>query len=347
MTRRYFGTDGVRGSSATRSHRPSSSSGSAARRRIWAGGGARPRGPRHARSGPELEEALARGILSAGGAPSSRESCRRLRSPPRARPRRRRLRVAQPARVQRRQVLRPRRREAHRRGRGGDRGASSTSRRRDRDRSSGTTASSERYLEHVLERFGADLERAADRASTAPTARTPTIAPRRVRAARRRSSRRSAREPDGTNINAGLRRDRPPRAAADGHRATASTSASRSTATATACSRSTRTARRVDGDQILAILALHLGVDLVAVTSMTNLGFHQLMDEHGASAWSRPTSATATCSRRCGARAACSAASSPATSSTCDDHVTGDGLVGGAAPLRRARRAGRSPRPRR
>ena len=37
----------------------------------------------------------------------------------------------------------------------------------------------------------------------------------------------------------------------------------------------------VDGDQILAVLALHLGVDLVAVTVMTNLGFHRLMDERG------------------------------------------------------------------
>jgi len=37
----------------------------------------------------------------------------------------------------------------------------------------------------------------------------------------------------------------------------------------------------VDGDQILAVLALDLGVDLVAVTVMTNLGFHQLMGEHG------------------------------------------------------------------
>jgi len=37
----------------------------------------------------------------------------------------------------------------------------------------------------------------------------------------------------------------------------------------------------VDGDQILAVLALHLGVDLVAVTSMTNLGFHRLMAERG------------------------------------------------------------------
>jgi phosphoglucosamine mutase len=37
----------------------------------------------------------------------------------------------------------------------------------------------------------------------------------------------------------------------------------------------------VDGDQILAILALDLGVDIVAVTQMTNLGFHALMREHG------------------------------------------------------------------
>jgi phosphoglucosamine mutase len=36
----------------------------------------------------------------------------------------------------------------------------------------------------------------------------------------------------------------------------------------------------VDGDQIVAILALHLGVDMVAVTTMTNLGFHRLMAEH-------------------------------------------------------------------
>ncbi len=37
----------------------------------------------------------------------------------------------------------------------------------------------------------------------------------------------------------------------------------------------------IDGDQILAVLALDLGVDLVAVTVMTNLGFHQLMGEQG------------------------------------------------------------------
>ena len=37
----------------------------------------------------------------------------------------------------------------------------------------------------------------------------------------------------------------------------------------------------LDGDQILAVLALALGVDTVAVTTMTNLGFHRLMTEHG------------------------------------------------------------------
>jgi phosphoglucosamine mutase len=37
----------------------------------------------------------------------------------------------------------------------------------------------------------------------------------------------------------------------------------------------------VDGDQILAVVAIHLGVDLVAVTQMTNLGFHRLMEQRG------------------------------------------------------------------
>jgi phosphoglucosamine mutase len=38
---------------------------------------------------------------------------------------------------------------------------------------------------------------------------------------------------------------------------------------------------KVDGDQIVAILALHLDVDLVAVTVMTNLGLHRLLADHG------------------------------------------------------------------
>ena len=37
----------------------------------------------------------------------------------------------------------------------------------------------------------------------------------------------------------------------------------------------------VDGDEIVAILALHLGVDSVTVTPMTNGGFHELMSQYG------------------------------------------------------------------
>jgi phosphoglucosamine mutase len=37
----------------------------------------------------------------------------------------------------------------------------------------------------------------------------------------------------------------------------------------------------IDGDQIVAVLALDLGVDLVAITVMANLGFHELMRDHG------------------------------------------------------------------
>ena len=41
------------------------------------------------------------------------------------------------------------------------------------------------------------------------------------------------------------------------------------------------TGAALDGDQILAVLALALGVETVAVTTMTNLGFHRLMAERG------------------------------------------------------------------
>jgi phosphoglucosamine mutase len=37
----------------------------------------------------------------------------------------------------------------------------------------------------------------------------------------------------------------------------------------------------VDGDQIVAVLALHKEVDVVVVTVMSNLGLHRLMDERG------------------------------------------------------------------
>ncbi len=102
----------------------------------------------------------------------------------------------------------------------------------------------------------------------------------RFRAAGRRGRSRSACEPDGTNINAGCgatepallqrtvveaRRDLGVAFDGDGDRIVAVD----------------EQGALVDGDGIVAILALDLGVDLVAVTQMTNLGFHALMRERG------------------------------------------------------------------
>ena len=77
----------------------------------------------------------------------------------------------------------------------------------------------------------------------------------------------------------------------------------------------------VDGDELLALAALHLHADGrlsgngVAVTVMTNYGFHSAMERAGVS-WATTASATATCSRSCARAAGRSAASSPGTSST-------------------------------
>jgi phosphoglucosamine mutase len=136
--------------------------------------------------------------------------------------------------------------------------------------------SADSYLEHVLERFGSDLSSlriAVDCANGAYSDIAPD-AFERLRA----DVLPLATEPDGSNINVesgatdlsllqrhagafdlGVAFD------GDGDRMLAVDAAGNA----------------VDGDQILAILALHLGVDLVVVTSMTNLGFHRLMDEHG------------------------------------------------------------------
>ena len=77
--------------------------------------------------------------------------------------------------------------------------------------------------------------------------------------------------------------------------------------------------RVVDGDQILAVLTLamleegRLKDDTVVATVMSNLGFVNAMRAAGVTRSSRPRSATATCSRRCGPAASPWAASSPAT----------------------------------
>jgi phosphoglucosamine mutase len=134
------------------------------------------------------------------------------------------------------------------------------------------------YLEHVLERFGSDLSGlriAVDCANGAYAGLAPRAFEQLGVAVTAVGD-----EPDGANINVGcgatdltlLQRtvqaggcDLGVAFDGDGDRMLAVDAAGNA----------------VDGDQIVAILALHLGVDLVAVTSMTNLGFHRLMAERG------------------------------------------------------------------
>jgi phosphoglucosamine mutase len=136
----------------------------------------------------------------------------------------------------------------------------------------------ESYFEHVLERFGSDLSGlriAVDCANGAYAGMAP-------RAFEQLGAEVEAigNEPDGTNINVGCgatdlallqetvrggRFDLGIAFDGDGDRMLAVDA----------------DGEVVDGDEIVAILALHLGVDVVAVTTMTNLGFHQLMDERG------------------------------------------------------------------
>ena len=134
------------------------------------------------------------------------------------------------------------------------------------------------YLEHVLERFGSDLSGlrlVVDCANGAYSGLAPAAFERlgaQVTAI--------GDAPDGTNINVGCGAtdltllQETVRGGAfdlglafdgDGDRVLAVTG----------------DGEPVDGDQIVALLALHLGVDRVAVTAMTNLGFHRLMEERG------------------------------------------------------------------
>jgi phosphoglucosamine mutase len=134
------------------------------------------------------------------------------------------------------------------------------------------------YLEHVLERFGADLSGlriAVDCANGAYS----DIAPRAL-AQLGAQVETIGNKPDGTNINVGCGATD---LAALQHRVTAGRfdlgiafdgDGDRMLAV-------DANGAAVDGDQIVAILALHLGVDVVAVTTMTNLGFHRLMEERG------------------------------------------------------------------
>ena len=134
------------------------------------------------------------------------------------------------------------------------------------------------YLEHVVERFGSDLsglKLAVDSANGAYAGLAPEAFEQLGAEVVAIGD-----EPDGTNINVGcgatdlVALSHKVREAGcdlgvafdgDGDRMLAVDG----------------DGRPVDGDAILAVLALHKRVDLVAVTVMTNLGFHRLMEEHG------------------------------------------------------------------
>ena len=134
------------------------------------------------------------------------------------------------------------------------------------------------YLEHVVERFGSDLTGlriGVDCANGAYSGLAPTAFEELGAEVAAIGS-----APDGTNINLGC--------GATDLRALQQTVARSGLDLGVAFDGDgdrmlavDGDGNAVDGDQIVAILALHLGVDLVAVTTMTNLGFHRLMAEHG------------------------------------------------------------------
>ena len=134
------------------------------------------------------------------------------------------------------------------------------------------------YLEHIVERFGADLSGmriAVDCANGAYSG----IAPRAFEQLGAEVHT-IGNEPNGDNINVGC--------GATDMRALQETVTSGAYDLGIAFDGDGDRMLAVDangdvanGDEIVAILAFHLGVDLVAVTSMSNLGLHRLLTEHG------------------------------------------------------------------
>ena len=134
------------------------------------------------------------------------------------------------------------------------------------------------YLEHVLERFGTDhtgLRIAVDCANGAYAGLAP-------QAFEQLGAEVTAigNEPDGTNINVGCGAT-DLRALADLVRGGGFDLGIAFDGDGDRMLAVDEQGEPVDGEQILAVLALDLGVDGVAVTTMTNLGFHRLMEERG------------------------------------------------------------------
>jgi phosphoglucosamine mutase len=136
----------------------------------------------------------------------------------------------------------------------------------------------ESYLDHIVERFGTDLSGlkiVVDCANGAYSGLAPKAFERLGAEVMPIGS-----DPDGTNINVGC-------GATDLstlQQAVTSSGADLGVAFDGDGDRMLAVDARgetVDGDQILAVLMLHLGVDLVAVTVMANLGLHRLAEERG------------------------------------------------------------------
>ena len=215
-------------------------------------------------SGEMLEAALAAGVAAGRRARAARRRAAHAGrvaagAPLRLRPGGRGLGLAQPVPGQRDQVLRPRGHEARRRRRrprssavlGGAAPAADIGRVRELHGAAGD------YLRELELRFERPAtSRACASCSTArtapPTASRPEIF-RRLGA----DVDAIAVEPDGRNINDELRLHARRARSPSGRRA-ATTWASPSTATATACWPWTATATVVDGDELMALAALHL-----------------------------------------------------------------------------------------
>jgi phosphoglucosamine mutase len=137
-------------------------------------------------------------------------------------------------------------------------------------------SSADGYLEHVLERFGSDLSGlrvAVDCGNGAYSAIAPKAFERLGADVLPLAA-----EPDGLNINVGCGATDLSllQSHAGGYDLGVAFDGDGDRMLAVDAEGNT-----VDGDQILALLALHLEVDVIVVTVMTNLGFHRLMEEHG------------------------------------------------------------------
>jgi phosphoglucosamine mutase len=277
VARRYFGTDGVRGV-VGRDLTPELVERLGRAATIWSGRGRIFIGRDTRASGPELEAALARGIASAGGGavvagvlPTPAVALLTLdlgcvitasHNPPEYNGVKFFDRDGQKLTDKQEEEI-----EALLDSRGSDGGDIEE-----------VGVATDTYLEHVVERFGSDLSGlkiGVDCANGAYSGLAP-----KAFAELGAEVTPIGDEPDGTNINVGC--------GATDLRALQTTVTSHGLDLGVAFDGDgdrmlavDANGEVVDGDQIVAVIALDRNVDLVAVTSMANLGLHRLMAEHG------------------------------------------------------------------